>query len=543
MSNYQNMYANTDFLVRKIAGKKVKSGLLFKHATKKLVLLAALSSLSVLGGTQVNAEDTGRVLTDRIIVNDDNQVVTGVYENRKWNGGSEWWNEWNVVGGVVRNNSQGLKIENATFDNNAVYTYGADWMSALGGAVGNAEGAVISEIKDSVFKNNLAMPFEPGVTPDGTNLSAHGGAIYNGGTIGVIDNVTFSNNSVAQGSYTKNGNTVKAGTVSGSAIYNSEVGTIGKIVNSTFENHSGDVIFNYGSSIGNIENTTFKNSNVTHLISNQVNWGNVDARGQIGDIKDSTFENISGTIFSNFGGDIGYIQNSTFTNHTGGTLFENQTNPSTGARATLKGIINSTFDGGNQYFFNYQGDIGDIVGSTFKNSTSRIFQGHNATFGDVTDSTFSNIKGSVFDLYMNGSKLTTRSRMGDVSNSTFDTITGTVFHLESSDMGDISDSTFTHISDNVFFLHGGGVGDITNSVFDSNSKSVIFVSDADSLSKTMGGIYNSKFTNNAQASYSSAVIYSSSMGIKEIIDSEFSNNGSNAIWMMGNSYTDLENGG
>lgn len=201
-------------------------------ANVRAISTAFLAGCTIIGiPQQAEAADTTRVETDRIIVTEANQTITGDYQNQKWTSSQgEWWNEWNVLGGVIQNKSEGLTIEDANFDNNALYTHGdgADYMAAQGGVLNNTAGATIDAIKNSTFTNNLVRGLEPGA-PTAANLTARGGAIYNSGTISVIDNVTFSGNKSENIGYEGIYN------VNGGAIYTE--GKIGKITNSTFSNN------------------------------------------------------------------------------------------------------------------------------------------------------------------------------------------------------------------------------------------------------------------------------------------------------------------
>ena len=489
----------------------------------KSLSVAALAGLSF-WGAGANAQDTDRILTDRIIVTEPEQTITGTYENRKWNGGDEWWSEWSVMGGVVKNTSTDLTIENAEFKNNAVYTYGADWMSALGGAVANDYGATIKTIKDTVFEGNRALNVEPGVTP-GENISANGGALYNAGIIQEINNTTFKNNIVS---------------TYGSAIFNNDNGTIANIKDSTFTSSGSDggIVYNYGGTIGTIENTKFNNLSSPYVIANQITWNDTSKRGLIELIKDCEFENNGATIFLNAGGDMGNIENSTFRNNTGQRIYDGQTNLATGERSKLGNIINSTFEGGRQEINLFRGDMGYVQGSTFTNSNSTIFNGIESNMGVIVGSTFKNINGSVINTGISNDEPTVDySTVGSIINSTFDNVTNNVFTLSHSKMGDIINSEFTNNKAYVISIDKGTIGNIINSKFDNNNYSVIKVGSIDYNTLSMGSIRNSTFTNNK----GSSVIDIFGMSINGIYDSEFSNNNGTAVTVTTDGYY-YENG-
>lgn len=78
------------------------------------VLAALAGFVSICTSSPVSA-----IEDNRIIVNTPNQVISGnhsgVTDNNNWH---DWWSEWNVEGGIVKNKSQDLTINNAIFDRN-----------------------------------------------------------------------------------------------------------------------------------------------------------------------------------------------------------------------------------------------------------------------------------------------------------------------------------------------------------------------------------------------------------------------------------------
>ena len=181
-------------------------------------------------------------------------------------------------GGIIKNDGGHItEINNVKFDNNKSDSNKTLW----GGVIDNLRGGVIDVIKNASFSDNYAYAGD-----ELTGGAPHGGVIYNGnsyggtvgGTIKLIDNVVFENNSMTS----KENNT---GGAHGVAIDNNEYGVIEKITNSKFINNktyrtgteekdpslnyhaSGGAMDNYNY-IGEISNTLFQgNSAETESVS------------------------------------------------------------------------------------------------------------------------------------------------------------------------------------------------------------------------------------------------------------------------------------
>lgn len=176
-----------------------------------------------------------------------------------------------IWGGVISNTGT-LAIKNSVFDGNEASTINSLW----GGVIDNghnqtAKDAYISEISNTVFKNNVAY------TLPGSIQAPHGGVIQNSAHIGTIANVTFENNQMygAENSW---------GGAHGTALDNNEGGVIDLITDSKFINNkvyrTGDTVYNddrnyhasagaidnYGK-IGTIQNSLFEGNSAESVVS------------------------------------------------------------------------------------------------------------------------------------------------------------------------------------------------------------------------------------------------------------------------------------
>ncbi len=198
------------------------------------------------------------------------------------------------VGNIIRTelgegSNNFLKLGQSTFEGNEANYGGAIFVDADDG---QADTSVVEIASGSLFKNNHA-------------LAGTGGAIYNRGTIGTLDNVTFD------------GNTSTAG---GGAINNS--GGVMNIVNSTFVNNHSDAL---GGAIYNKASNKYTNGSMK--ISNSI-FENNTSGGNGGAIANG------GTTSMPL-----EINNVTFKNN-----HADQAGGAISASGTVK-VVNSTFEG------------------------------------------------------------------------------------------------------------------------------------------------------------------------------------------------------
>ena len=288
----------------------------------------------------------------------------------------------------LKNNATIDKIQQ-DFENN--YIKANNRLSAEGGAIYN--GGTIGEIIDSNFKGNYAESF---------NYFAYGGAIYNSGVINKIENSIFIDNYARYGG----------------AIYNN--GTIGEIINTTFSencsNSSGAALINEGK-IDKIADSTFASN---YVIDNYASGGAIHNayKRTIGEIIDSTF---SGNYVKSVDGyhvEGGAIYNSGTINTIDSIFFENKaealgsdTNGPTGF--AQGGAINNS---------NY---IGSIKGEFTSNSVvaGHISEGgaiyNNGRIDKIIDSTFENNHASSIVGYSYGGAVRNSSGIAEIINSSF----------------------------------------------------------------------------------------------------------------------------
>ena len=182
-------------------------------------------------------------------------------------------------GAIIFNNNYIKEISNALFNNNEIKSIAGN--DIWGGLIVNHNHKVIDVIKDSTFSNNTAWTAQS---------SPHGAVIYNGGTIKLIDNVTFENNSMTA----KENNT---GGAHGVALDNNQYGVINKITNSKFINNK---TYKTGTDVptGNhhASGGAFDNYNIIDEISNTIFERNAT------EVESRTAKSMGGAIKNTYAG-------------------------------------------------------------------------------------------------------------------------------------------------------------------------------------------------------------------------------------------------
>ena len=262
-------------------------------------------------------------------------------------------NKSRQVGGALHNGS-GNDGYIGTIKGNFIGNY-IQVSNHVGRGGGISNDGVIDKIEDSSFYYNYVN----------TGMFSHGGAIYNGNTIGEINNTDFVGNSIENGQ--------------GGAIANS--GTIGDITNSKFtdnQSSAGGAILNQGSCIiGNISGD---------FIGNRASNTVYDAFG--GAIANT---GIIGDVFSNFSGNYaegdanvlgGAIFNGEIIGNISGDISDNHAKSTEGT--ATGGAIFNTFA------------IGKITGDNVENNYA---EGTIASGGAIYNGAMGNLGG--YDVSMN----------------------------------------------------------------------------------------------------------------------------------------------
>ena len=247
----------------------------------------------------------------------------------------------NTEGGAINNEVTIDLIKNCVFDMNEAENEG--------GAIYNDSGDTITTITHSTFSGNKALG-------GGTE---HGGAIWNDGTIGEIEQSIFDMNNAEDGG----------------AIYNEN--TITDIYHTTFSENmaeSGGAILNEGF-IGEIKKGTFSENEAT-----DASGGAILNEGDIDEIIETLFDNNTavgngGAIANDSLCTINTIAKSTFsgnksTGDNGGAIWNDD--------ATINEILESTFSGNMAPF----GDGGAIWNDGNINDMTNCTLSGNMAFGD-----------------------------------------------------------------------------------------------------------------------------------------------------------------
>ena len=534
-----------------------------KNATEKLVSKSRLgfsSSLVIaaLAGivSLCTSSPVSAIEDSRIIIDTPNQVISGNHSGitniNKWDG---WWSEWNVEGGIVKNKSQDLTINNAIFYGNTFTVHNPsvvgdssepNYMSIIGGVIGNTTGSTITSIKNSVFSNNTTSATYLGQTVRGgvignlgkidsidhiqilnnkTNGSSFGVGIYNEGEITTISNSEIANNSGANGSAIYNKGTI--GTIDNVNIHDNgsnsiqNLGTIESIKNSKITNSTGSGIDNRKledsqGNIGSIENTEISNNQQSGILSFEAS---------IGDIKNSTFsENKNGAIYSSSYNNsksytLGNIEDSTFSKNTGKgaiNLFDVSVGDIKGTK-----FLNNTSSGGGAISFLSNDEIGHSIGNIGDKDNQVLFEGNKASGSSSGGAILFNGGGSK-DI-----------NVGNLDNVTFrNNIAG----------GSGGAIAFNH--NNVI------IGNLNNVLFDGN-KSEYGVGGAIAVNSgkaELGDFTNVTFQNNI-AKGSGSAIYGKDLTIGNFKDVYFINNNSTdsyaagVIYGMGSKFGNWDGGG
>ena len=537
-----------------------------KNATKKLVskkrlgfstslAIAALTGLvSLCTSSPVSAlEDS------RIIVETPNQVISGnhsgIDDKNNWNG---WWSEWSVEGGIVKNKSQNLTINNAVFDGNTFTVHNPsvvddksepNYMGVIGGVIGNTTGSTISSIKNVTFSNNVANATYNGQTVKGgiignlgkidsidniqilnnkTNGFSYGGGIYNEGEITTISNSEIANNSGA----------------SGSAIYNK--GKISTIDNVNIHDNKGTSILN----IGTIE--TIKNSHITNNTESGIDNRNVGgSQGYIGSIENTEISNNQQSGILSFDASIGSIKNSTFFGNKDGGLYSYRNSYNNSNVYTIGNIEGSTFseNTGKGAINLFNVSVKDIKGTKFLNNTSSGGGAISFLSNDEFGHSIGNIGDKDNQVLFEGNKaLGSYSSGGAIlfngggsKDITVGNLENVIFRNNSA-VGSGGAIAFNH--NNVI------IGKLNNVLFDGN-KSETGVGGAIAVNSgkaKLGNFTNVVFQNNI-AKGSGSAIYGKDLTLGDFKDVSFINNKSTdssaagVIYGMGSKFGNWDGGG
>lgn len=368
---------------------------------------------------------TGGVLQNSTISNSGARDGGVIYNNASFDriSGNKFNNNFVNYGngGVIYNNGNIAEISDNIFNNNGAYDG-----DAKGGAIYNNENATITKIDSSKFTNNQS--------------AREGGAIYNNGTIGAINNSTFGEEN--------SGNIANEG---GGAIYNNS--TIGDIVDSSFSYNglrwsgkNGGAIFNNGS-INSIKNSNFNYN------GNKIDGFSDDA-------------SVGGAIYNN--GTIGVAEDNT-TGIVGGAFVGNQAQYGGGA-VFNDGIIHNIT--GVKFDSNYSGDEG---GGAIKNKniittiSDSIFENNRAdtALGNVLDGK----GGAIYNIAGANIKEIKSSRFySNVSNDFGGAISnfGVIEHIDNSEFGAKNKGNQGASAGAINNQDGGQINKITNSTFSNN---------------------------------------------------------------------------
>lgn len=369
-------------------------------------------------------------------------------------------------------------IVNSALNNNSVIDKSNT--PGIGGGALYDENSIISQIKDSEFKNNYIYKTNTDIYQNSGSTIA--GAMYLKGTQigsqtsadGGIINTVFENNYI-------DGQPANTDAAYGGAIY-AENAFISQITDSTFKdnivknlpgNKLGGAIYLLNTQVGlmdtakgGIINTTFENNGVSIKTSQagSTRGGAMTLQStNIFQIKDSTFKN---NYIDNVQGPV-----------TGGGLYIN-TNSQIGTKDTnLGGIINTIFDGNN------------ITGYKDWIEGSAICL--------VNGSYISNIKDSVF----------TNNTLSAKNNASAD---GTLY-MYASTIHNIENTTFSNNTLSGTGVTGGGA------IYTNNSSTIDIIKDC-----TFSN--NSTTLTNKEQGNGGAIIANKNTTIKQITDSSFSDN-------------------
>lgn len=510
------------------------------HGFCTTLVIAALTGLAVIGvASPACAEVDNRIIIDSI-----DQTITGDYSNRTnnndwhtddWSNG--WWSEWNVIGGVVKNNSQDLTIKDSIFDNNTFNVHNPNivgdesdpkYMSINGGIIGNAVGASIKSIENVTFSNNTTNATY-------TSQYVNGGIIGNYGTISSINNAKFLNNKTNgstsggaiynEGEITKISNSEFANNIgaSSSAIYNK--GTIGTLDNVNIHDNSGNSITNIGK-IDSIINSKIMNSTANGIDSRELNG----SQGYIGSIEKTEISNNQESGILSFEASIGNIKDSSFVENKKGGIYafsSSYTNPNTYTIGNIEGSTFSKNSGSGMNIFNVS--IGEIKDSKFLNNTSSGGGAISFLSNDDYGHSIKSISNTLFE----GNSASNGGSGGAIWFNGGGNKDITV--------GDLKDVTFKNNTATISggainFNHGNSVtmGNFTNVLFDGN-KAENSVGGAISVSigqVKLGNFENVTFQNNISKSSGSA-IYGKSLTTGDWNNVNFVNNKSTDSWATG----------
>ena len=556
--------------VRISTEKKEHSGIALKALS-----IATLASLAIIStATPANAEGDNRIIIDTIdktITGEySNRTNNNDWHTDDWSSG--WYNEWNIEGGIVKNTSQNLTIKDATFDSNTLNVHNPNivgddtdpqWMSANGGIIGNTTGSSIKSIDNVIFSNNKTNAtytnqfVKGGVIGNfGTidsitntkftgntssayygsnfggaifnadtgvinkisksefigNHTSSGGAIYNDGTITLIDEVTFKDNIAYTG---------------GGAIFNTDTGRIDKISKSKFignGSNSGSAIHNNGT-ITSIDEVTIKNNNAS-------TGGAIVNNGTITTISNSEIGNNSSPAIYNTG-HIGTIDNTNIHDNYGEASILN--------RGTIDLISNSKITGNSSCGIksikadgeNDTPHIGRIENTEISNSQ---YYGINAFASDIDELdgvTIKDNRGNGIYLFGNGES----HKIGSIKNSLFENNgQGALYLSHESSLGDVSDSKF--ISNHNF--NGGAiavynrgyngisasVGNFTNVLFENNEGrgGAIYFDSGDSAPLLVGKFKDVTFKNNKSSDSAGALAVIGNVTLDDFENIKFEGN-------------------
>ncbi len=399
----------------------------------KALSIATLASLAIIStATPANAEGDNRIIIDTIdqtVTGDySNRINNNDWHADDWSSG--WYNEWNIEGGIVKNTSQNLTIKDATFDSNTLNVHNPNivgddtdpqWMSANGGIIGNTTGSSIKSIDNVIFSNNKTNATYK-------NQLVKGGVIGNFGTIDSITNTKFTGNTSSAGFQALGGAIFNADTGvinkisksefignnsgSGGAIYND--GTITLIDEVTIKNNNAST---GGAIVNNGTITTISNSKIGN---NKASSGSaIYNQGHIGTIDNTNVHDNTGSDSILNRGTIDLISNSKITGNSGNGI--NSIKADSSDTAHIGRIENTEISNNKGHGINsFKGDIDELNGVTLKdnaNSGIRLAgSGERHKIGSIKNSLFENNgrTGHNSALYLD-----VDSSLGDVSDTKF----------------------------------------------------------------------------------------------------------------------------
>lgn len=513
--------------VRISTEKKEHSGIALKALS-----IATLASLAIIStATPANAEGDNRIIIDTIdktITGEySNRTNNNDWHADDWS--SAWYNEWNIEGGIVKNTSQNLTIKDATFDSNTLNAHNPNivgddsdpqWMSANGGIIGNTTGSSIKSIDNVIFSNNKTNATYK-------NQLVKGGVIGNFGTIDSITNTKFTGNTSSAGFQALGGAIFNADTGvinkisksefignksgSGGAIYND--GTITLIDEVTIKNNNAST---GGAIVNNGTITTISNSKIGN---NKASSGSaIYNQGHIGTIDNTNVHDNTGSDSILNRGTIDLISNSKITGNSGNGI--NSIKADSSDIAHIGRIENTEISNNKGHGINsFKGDIDELNGVTLKDNTNSGIRlagsGESHKIGSIKNSLFENNGRTGHNSAL---CLDVDSSLGDVSDTKFISNYGS-----SGGAISVNNRGYSGIS--------ASIGNFTNVLFENNESSyaggAIVFDSGDSSPLTVGKFKDITFKDNKAGQNAGALAVNGGVTLDDFENVKFEGNTAN----------------